>query len=88
MDLIGDAGLTKAQLQAAFSIDSSIDISTFNALADALNKGASGPGLAVLKVAATCFSETRDFKFWSVFLAGRNFLCHQSTYGIANHFWG
>lgn len=47
----GHAGLTKAQLQAAFGIDNSIDISTFNALADALNKGASGPGLAVLKVA-------------------------------------
>ncbi|BDA51604.1 hypothetical protein COCOBI_19-1600 [Coccomyxa sp. Obi] len=43
------SGLTKAQLQAAFGIDNSIDISTFNALADALNKGASGPGLAVLK---------------------------------------
>lgn len=49
--MIGDAGLTKAQLQAAFGIDNSIDISTFNALADAINKGASGPGLAVLKVA-------------------------------------
>ena len=44
------AGLTKAQLQAAFGIDAAIDISTFNALADALNKGASGPGLTVLKV--------------------------------------
>lgn len=44
------AGLTKAQLQAAFGIDSAIDISTFNALADALNKGGSGPGLPVLKV--------------------------------------
>ncbi len=43
-------GLTKAQLQAAFGIDAAIDISTFNALADALNKGASGFGLTVLKV--------------------------------------
>lgn len=49
------AGLTKAQLQAAFGIDAAIDISTFNALADALNKGASGPGLAVLKVSVSCF---------------------------------
>ena len=47
------AGLTKAQLQAAFGIDAAIDISTFNALADALNKGASGPGLAVLKVSVS-----------------------------------
>ena len=42
-------GLTKAQLQQAFGIDQSIDISTFNALADALqNPG--GSGLSVLKV--------------------------------------
>ena len=48
------AGLTKAQLQQAFGIDGAIDITTFNALADALQNPA-GSGLSVLKVRALLF---------------------------------
>ena len=43
------AGLTRQQLQQAFGIDASVDITQFNALADAIqNPG--GSGLAILKV--------------------------------------
>ena len=43
------AGLTSAQLHSAFGIDQGIDLTTFNALGDAM-QNSNGIGLNILKV--------------------------------------
>lgn len=53
------AGLTRAQLQQAFGVDPRIDITTFNALADAL-QNTGGSGLSALKVQLCCFLCSSD----------------------------
>ena len=49
MTIAYDAGLTSAQLHNAFGIDQSIDLTTFNALGDAM-QSPGGIGLSILKV--------------------------------------
>ena len=50
-----DAGLTSTQLQSAFGIDQGIDLTTFNALGDAMQRP-NGIGLGILKVQDKPFS--------------------------------
>ena len=49
MNVARGAGLTSTQLHNAFGIDQSIDLTTFNALGDAM-QSPGGIGLSILKV--------------------------------------